>query len=62
MIAVEYLPSRRVPPHTPERDYRNVIQANSVILYFPIFTVAWKPLLGDGAPVWNLKIEDSSVT
>ena len=42
-----------------QRDYRNVIQANSVTLYFPIFTVAWKPLLGDGAPVWNLKIVDS---
>ena len=30
-------------------------QEHYMLLNFPIFTVAWKPLLGDGAPVWNLK-------
>ena len=27
-----------------------------IVKNIPIFTVAWKPLFGDGAPVWNLKI------
>ena len=30
-------------------------QEHYMLLNFPIFTVAWKPLLGEGAPVWNLK-------